>query len=333
MRYFSEKDTDLSEDLSVRQLLELLLDERARRRLKLKHESNHELFSLYYQELKLRLTPGQYIEYTRVLEKFHQYLGQFPPSPQLAIGFLAQFTGHQAALIRYHTMLKGFMHWLGDDMDIKLRRPRQLPQYVDPDQVEKLISAVRRKHTHKNTLDRDVILIDVARHTGLRRGELANLKVGDTLLNEQLLLVRQGKGQKDAAIPLPKSLIPRLRTFLTGKSPEESAFGLTKESISNKIRNWSEKAGVPLHAHSLRHHYAERLLESGTDLRVVQALLRHTRLDTTGQYLGLKPDAYARPFTDSKHSLPPPENVRMITTTSTSQEQKIARLLYCLTKD
>ncbi|UCH51726.1 MAG: tyrosine-type recombinase/integrase, partial [Chloroflexota bacterium] len=137
--------------------------------------------------------------------------------------FLAQFTSHQASLIRYHTMLKGFMHWLGEDMDMKLRRPRQLPQYVNPDQVEKLISAVRSKRTHKNTLDRDVILIDVARYTGLRRGELANLKVGDVLLNEQLLLVCQGKSQKDAAIPLPKSLIPRFQAFLSTKAESNAS--------------------------------------------------------------------------------------------------------------
>jgi integrase len=291
MRYHSEKDTDLSEDLSVRQLLELLLDERARRRLMLKQKSNDEIFFLYFQELKLRLTPGQYEEYTRVLSKFREYLGSWPPTSQLAVSFLAQFNGHQAAVIRYHTMVKGFMYWLGEDMTVKVRRPKRLPQYVEPSHVEQLIDAIRSKRTHKDTTARDVILIEIARYTGLRRAELANIKVGDVLLNERTLLVRGGKGEKDAAVPLPASLIPRLQEFLKGKSPQDSVFGLTKASVSNKIHNWAKKAGVPLHAHSLRHYYAERLLESGTDLRVVQSLLRHTRLDTTGQYLGLKPNA------------------------------------------
>ena len=80
------------EDLSIRDLLEVLLDDKAKRRLSLRRKTNDELFLLYYDQLKVRLTQGQFEQYNLLLDKFHLFLGQFPPSVELATQFLAQYT-------------------------------------------------------------------------------------------------------------------------------------------------------------------------------------------------------------------------------------------------
>ena len=92
--------------------------------------------------------------------------------------------------------------------------------------------------------------------TGLRRGELANLKIGDLHLegDDPVLIVRQGKGAKDRAVSLNSSIRDQLADFTKDKPPQESVFGLAAKTISLKIGKWARKSGVPhLHTHSLRH--------------------------------------------------------------------------------
>ena len=109
------------------------MDDKAKRRLSLRRKTNHELFALYYDCLKVRLTPGQFDQYTLVLDKFRQFLGEFPPSVELATQFLTRYTNHaQATLVRYAGMIRGFMEWYGESLDIRLEKPKSLPQYVEP---------------------------------------------------------------------------------------------------------------------------------------------------------------------------------------------------------
>src|SRR4030043_376886 len=95
-----------------------------------------------------------------------------------------------------------FFKWYGEELDIKLRVPKILPSYVEKSDIGKLLDAIKNKRSYKNNTERDLLLIDLAIHTGLRRSELANLTVGDIDIERQLLIVRQGKGAKDRVIPL-----------------------------------------------------------------------------------------------------------------------------------
>lgn len=128
------------------------------------------------------------------------------------------------------------------------------------------------------------LLVDLAIHTGLRRSELANLKVGDIDLERQLLIVRQGKGSKDRVIPLSNSTCEKLAVYIKGKEKDISLFGLVPASISGKIRTFATKAGVKLHAHSLRDYFATSLSEKGATIREIQSLLGHTNLAHTERY-------------------------------------------------
>jgi len=272
--------------------VEVLLDDNAERRLFLKQKTNHELFELYYDHLKVKLAPGQFDQYKQLLDKFHQFLGEFPPSVELATKFLARYVNHaQATIVRYTGMMRGFMGWCGEDLDIKPRKPKSLPQYVDPKDIEKLIGFIENKRTHKGTIRRDIMLIKFAINTGLRRGELARLIVRDIHINEKVVFVRHGKGDKDRTVPLLSKFVKELAEYIKDMYPTESVFKLTGESIADKVYTWSKKAGVNLHTHSFRHYFAEQLLDRGVPLTVVSALLGHEDLQATAVYLGLRPES------------------------------------------
>ena len=268
----------------------MLLDDKAKRRLSLKRKTNHELFPLYYDRLKVKLTPGQYDQYTLILDKYHQFLGEFPPSVELATQFLAQYANHaQATIVRYAGMIRGFMEWYGESLDIRPVKPKSLPQYVEPDDIERLVDFIRHKNTHKRTVERDLLLVRFATLTGLRRGELARLTVADIHIKQKVVIVRKGKGNKDRVVPLLTYLCTALSEYLRDMKPTDSVFGLTAKSITDQISAWSKKAGLELHPHSFRHYFAEQLLDKGAPLTVISALLGHDDLQTTASYLGLRP--------------------------------------------
>ena len=266
------------------------MDDKAKRRLSLRQKTNHELFALYYDHLKVRLTLGQFDQYTFLLDKYHQFLGEFLPSVELATKFLAGYTNRASAtLVRYAGMIRGFMEWYGESLDIKPRRPRSLPQYIEPGDIEKLNDFIRSKNTHKGTVPRDIMLIRFATLTGLRRSELAHLIAGDIQIKQKVVFVRKGKGNEDRTVPLVSSIINDLSEYIRDMKPADSVFGLTERSITDKISTWSQKASLKLHPHSFRHYFAEQLLERGVPLTVVSALLGHKDIGTTAVYLGLRP--------------------------------------------
>ena len=254
----------------------------------LRTKTNQELFSLYDGELVFHHRSDRGLhEARRILSHFHAYLGEFPPSVELAKSFLGQFSDRKATtLYRYTAILKAFMDWYGEKLGIRIKVPKTLPDYVEQSDVDKLIEAMRaeNKKSHKRSARRDILLIDLILHTGLRRAEVANLKVGDIDTDRQLLIVRQGKGAKDRSIPLSHETARRLGDFIRGKPKEESVFGLAASSISGKVKRFADKAGVKLHTHSLRDAFATNLSERGATIREIQELLGHANLGVTERY-------------------------------------------------
>ncbi|MFC2017217.1 tyrosine-type recombinase/integrase [Chloroflexota bacterium] len=254
--------------------------------MELRQKPNSELFSLYEGELAFHHRSARGIhEAERILNHFHDYLGEFPPTPELAKSFLSAFRERKPTTIaRYAAILKVFFKWYGEELDINIRVPKILPSYVEKTDIEKLLEALKTKRSHRNTIDRDILLVDLAIHTGLRRSELANLRVGDIDIERQLLVVRQGKGAKDRVIPLSKSTSNKLSGYTKDQEKESSLFGLVPASISGKIRSFAVKAGVNIHTHSLRDYFATSLSEKGATIREIQSLLGHANLTHTERY-------------------------------------------------
>jgi len=256
--------------------------------LELRHLANNDLFRLYDDDLVLRLHNAKNLSDTRkVLGRFREYLNGYPPSPELAKGFLAQYVDRKPrTLYRYAMMLKVFMKWYGEPMELKIKVPKTLPPYTEDSAIEGLRAAIENKKTHKGTIVRDLLLVDLDRLTGMRRGELANLEPKD--IHADFLVVRNGKGGKDRVIPLKPVIAQRLHNFIEGMQPNEKVFKLKAPCISMKIKKFARKAGLDdFHAHTIRHKFATDLLERGANLKVVQELLGHEDLSTTEVYLSI----------------------------------------------
>ncbi len=268
------------------------MDNKAKRRLFNRSKTNNQLFNAYYDLLKVKLTPDQFNQYNRLLNLFHHFLGEFPPSEELGLEFLAQYAVRsRATVVRYFGIIRGFMEWYGEDFNHRPRKPKQLPQWVNPDDIEKLKDCIRNKKTGRRTIKRDLMLVDFDCKTGLRRTELARLVVDDIKLKEKFVIVRKGKGEKDRSIPLDDMVAIQLEEFLKGMTPNARVFGLDARSVTDLISFWAKKANVKITPHSFRHYFAEQLVAKGVDIYIVSKLLGHESLETTAKYLGLRPGA------------------------------------------
>jgi integrase len=286
-------DNSGQEILPLREILILLLGSEGKRVLSLRTKTNPELFELYRAELGLRYRSQRALkESYRILAHFQQYLANYPPSAEIAKAFLGQFTNRKTTtLARYTQIIGGFMKWYGEPLNLKIRLPKVLPQNVDSSNVAKIEAAMRNRKTHKKIIERDILLIETARLTGLRRTELASLRVGDIDFINMLLVVRSGKGEKDRPIPLVQSLCTKLQAFCRGKEIQDQVFGLAPASISNKISVWASKAGCPeIHTHSLRHEFGTNLARNKVNARTIQNLLGHANLATSQRYVDVMAD-------------------------------------------
>jgi len=172
-------------------------------------------------------------------------------------------------------------------LDIRVRLPRTLPPYTEDADINALLQAIETKATHKRTVARDSLLIHLAMNTGLRRTELSNLRVSDIHLDQGMLIVKSGKGEKDGVMPLTETISKLLQGYIKGMKPEQKLFGLAPSTISGKFTWFSQKAGVSIHCHSLRHIFGTRLIETGANPEAVRRLMRHESLNVTQKYLSL----------------------------------------------
>lgn len=255
----------------------------------LRNLPNTELIRLYDSYLVLKLHNTKNLRDTRnILSRYMNHLGSYPPSPELAKSFLAQYVGKKApTLYRYTQMIKAFMKWYGEPIDdVKIKVPKTLPPYTEDADIEKLLAVIPKKRSHKGCIERDQLMVLVDWKSGIRRAELANLLVRE--VHGDAIIVRGGKNKKDRMVPLPPKVAIRLREFIKNKAPDELVLGLKPASLGMKIKQFAVKAGLNnLHTHTLRHKFATDVLESGTNIKVLQTLLGHENLNTTEVYLSL----------------------------------------------
>ena len=97
--------------------------------MRLRRLTNDELFLLYESDLSLRHRSTDALEEAkRVLSHFKEFLGSFPPTPELAVSYVSQFARHEpTTLYRYNSVLKVVMAWYGKKLDTKLPEPAYGP--------------------------------------------------------------------------------------------------------------------------------------------------------------------------------------------------------------
>lgn len=206
---------------------------------------------------------------------------------------------------RYISALKRFYRFLlrerliEDDPTRNLDRPklpRALPNTLTEADVERLLAAAG-DDTPASLRDR--AMLETLYATGLRVSELVALKLTALNLNDGVLRVVAGKGNKDRLVPLGEEAVRWLgryfaeaRPLLLGSKRSDAVFvtprgtGMTRQAFWHLLRRRARLAQIDkaLSPHTLRHAFATHLLNHGADLRVVQMLLGHSDISTTQIY-------------------------------------------------
>lgn len=145
------------------------------------------------------------------------------------------------------------------------------------------------------------VMLSLAYGCGLRAGEVVRLRVGDIDSAQNIIRIVQSKGRKDRNVMLPADILSLLRDWWKERpigqdrgmpGPERVLFPgyrgkhLSARQISRLFKQAARAAGItkPVTLHTLRHSFATHLLERGVDIRIIQALLGHTKLTTTARY-------------------------------------------------
>ncbi len=163
--------------------------------------------------------------------------------------------------------------------------PRKLPRILPPEDVLRLLEAAPNPKSKA--------ALSVAYGAGLRAMEVVALKVTDIDSQRMLLRVEMGKGRKDRFAMLSPQLLELLRDWYRIARPRLYMFPgrdkigpMTPRQLNRICHMAAELAGLPswIAPHTLRHSFATHLLEQNIDVRVIQVLLGHAKLDTTARY-------------------------------------------------
>src|SRR5579864_108122 len=254
-----------------------------------------------------RLAPATQANYLRVVREFTVFLGRSPDTA--TVEDLRRYQLHLVdrgvSPISLNAAITGlkffFATTLGQgELMAKMRPiylPRTLPVILSRDEVGRLIAAASNLK-HQTALA-------VAYGTGLRASEVVALRVGDIDSQRMTLRVEQGKGQKDRYAMLSPVLLERLRVWwrvaraqgkmldggwlFPGLNPIES---LSTRQLNRVVHAAAEAAGIDkrVSMHTLRHSFATHLLEQKVDIRVIQVMLGHKKLETTALYAQVATD-------------------------------------------
>ncbi len=245
--------------------------------------------------------------YVRVVRQFTGFLGRSPDTATVEDlrRYQLHLVDHGTSPVSLNAAITGLKFFFEVTLDQgalmakmePVRVPRTLPVVLSRDEAARLIAATRNLK-HQTALS-------VAYGAGLRASEVIALKVGDVDSQRMTLRIEQGKGRKDRYAMLPPLLLERLRTWwrvaraqgkmleggwlFPGLNPIES---LSTRQLNRAVHAAALAAGIDkrVSMHTLRHSFATHLLEQKVDIRVIQVLLGHKKLETTALYAQVATD-------------------------------------------
>ena len=220
-------------------------------------------------------------------EQIRQYQAHLFQSKKLSPSTVSQYV----SALRFLFIKTLHRHFLAEYIPFP-KAHKRLPTVLSPEEVARLIDSACNLY-HRT-------LLMTLYSTAVRRAELCRLKVQDIDSQRMMIRINQGKGGRDREVPLSPKLLQTLRVYFRWMRPTIFLFPGTVKGVRADVpitpnvvwlacRQAAQKAGItkPLSPHSLRHSCASHLLEAGADLRTLQLLLGHSRLEHTLIYLHL----------------------------------------------
>lgn len=178
-----------------------------------------------------------------------------------------------------------------------LKQPERLPRYLTDEQVralrddfeDRVENADGPHHLRDALLDRSIFYLFW--QSGLRLGEVEELRLEDLDLSARKLTVRNGKGLKDRTVYMTDTTVFALKAYLAVRGSGESDHvflyrhqALKKDLLHARIRDAGKRVGVKVYPHRLRHTTATQLLNAGCPVTSIQKFLGHKKLNTTMVY-------------------------------------------------
>jgi len=175
-----------------------------------------------------------------------------------------------------------------------IKEPQKIPLVMSPGEAKRLLAMARSVKVQ--------VLLALSYGAGLRAGEVVRLRVGDIDSAQNIIRIVQSKGRKDRHVMLSPEMLDLLRQWwkvrparydtsvpqeqrwlFPGRKPGQP---MTTRQLNRLFHETADAAGIKkaVTLHALRHSFATHLLERGTDIRIIQALLGHEKLDTTARY-------------------------------------------------
>lgn len=193
----------------------------------------------------------------------------------------------------YYSITRAWTRWLilaghrDDDPTIRVPRPRvppARPRPITDTQLTALLNLPLRRDTRTKIL--------LAAYAGLRIHEIAKIRSTDVDQTAGTITIT-GKGSRTDTLPAHPLILNLATTYPPGywfPSPARPDQPVAARTVGTVISRALTRAGVDASAHQLRHYFATTLLKNGADSRVVQTLMRHSSLATTGRYLAVSTD-------------------------------------------
>jgi len=178
-----------------------------------------------------------------------------------------------------------------------LRAPQKIPLVISTDEAKRLLAVACSLKVR--------VMLSLSYGCGLRAGEVVRLKVKHIDSAQKIIRVEQSKGRKDRNVMLSPEMLDLLRQWwkarssrYDGETPVQERWlfpgakgrrvgkPITTRHLNRLFHEAAEAAGIKksVTLHALRHSFATHLLERGTDIRIIQALLGHDKLETTARY-------------------------------------------------